>query len=126
MLARSYDSRDARGCDLILGRAHPGEGITDPTRDELYVVGNVGTPVGILVLREAAYVHELEVGSGPIAKLHADALANYAVAAARTKGIKSAVFLVRAGNDRMKRWCESIGAVKQSDPGDELYLLTPP
>jgi len=26
----------------------------------------------------------------------------------------------------MQRWVEGIGAVKQSEPGDLLYLLTPP
>lgn len=126
MLARPYDSRDARGCDLILARAHPGEGITDPARDEIYVVGNVGAPDGVLVLRECAYVHEFEVGVSGVRRSRADALANYAVAASRTKGLKSAVFLVRAGNLAMQRWVESIGAVKQSEDGDALYLLTPP
>lgn len=123
MLARPYDPKDARGCDLLLRANH---GITDPTRDEIYVVGELGKPSGILVYREAAYIHELECGHGVPARLRADALANYAVAAARTRGVKSAVFLVKRGNDRMKRWAESIGAIDQTLDGDALYLLTPP
>jgi hypothetical protein len=123
MLARPYDPKDARGCDLLLRNSH---GITDPTRDEIYVTGEFAKPTGILVYREAAYVHELEAGTDLRARLRADALSNYAVACARTKGLRSAVFLVRAGNQRMQRWAEAIGAVKQTDPGDVLYLLTPP
>ena len=126
MLARPYDFRDARGCDDILRKAHGNQGITDPGRDDIYVVGELGKPAGILVYREAAYIHELECGTDIRARLRADALANYAVAAARTKGIKSAVFLVREGNERMHRWAEAIGAIKQTEPGDALYLLTPP
>lgn len=123
MLARPYDKLDARGCDELL-RAN--QGITDPTRDQIYLVGDVGRPSGILVYREAAYIHELECGSDHRARLRVDALANYAVAAARAKDIKSAVFLVREGNERMHRWAQAIGAVKQTESGDTLYLLTPP
>jgi hypothetical protein len=126
MLARPYDRLDARGCDEILGKAHGNQGITTPGVDTIYVVGELGRPSSILVYREAAYIHELECGHGARARLQADALANYAVASARAKDIKSAVFLVRAGNDAMHRWAESIGAIKQTEPGDTLYLLTPP
>ena len=126
MLARHYDFRDARGCDEILRKAHGNQGITDPNYDSLNVSGELGRPSALLVYREAAYIHELECGDGPRARLQADALANYAVAAARTKGIRSAVFLVRQGNERMHRWALAIGAVKQTEPGDTLYLLTPP
>jgi hypothetical protein len=126
MLARPYDFRDARGCDEILRKAHGNQGITNPILDAIYVTGELGRPSGLLVYREAAYIHELECGDGARARLQADALANYAVAAARTKGIKSAVFLVRQGNERMYRWAQAIGAVKQTEPGDTLYLLTPP
>ena|SRR5579885_2174748 len=126
MLARPYNFRDARGCDDILRKAHFNCGITTPGVDEIFVVGDVGSPSGILVYREAAYVHELECGDGIKARLRADALANYAVAAARTKGLKSAIFLVRKDNERMHRWAQEIGAFPQTDPGDTLYLLTPP
>jgi hypothetical protein len=126
MLARPYDPKDARGCDLLLAR---NRGITDPTRDEIFVTGPPGNPTGMLVYREAAYIHEFEcgprTGSASI-RLRADALANYAVAAARTKGIRSAVFLVKRENEAMKRWAEALGAVDQTLAGDALYLLTPP
>jgi hypothetical protein len=123
MLARPYDPKDARGCDIILARNW---GITDPTLDRIFVTGELAKPNGVLVLRESAYVHELECGEGNLSRLRADALSNYAVATARAKGLRSAVFLVRRGNERMHRWAAAIGAVKQTEDGDTLYLLTPP
>lgn len=126
MIARPYSPLDARGCDDILRKAHGSQGITQPDMDRIYVVGEVGLPKALLVYREAAYVHEFECGTGVRTRLCADALANYAVATARAKDIKSAVFLVRNGNDAMHRWAQSIGAIKQTEAGDTLYLLTPP
>lgn len=123
MLARPYDPKDARGCDLLLALNY---GITDPSIDRMFVTGILGAPESVLVYREAAYVHELECGTDNLARLRADALGNYAVASARAKGLRSAVFLVRRGNDRMHRWAQAIGAVKQTEDGDTLYLLTPP
>jgi hypothetical protein len=122
MLARPYVSVDAKGCDVLTRR----QGITTPGLDEIFVCGEVGHPTGILVYRDAAYVHELECGADLRAPLRADALANYAVARARSKGLLSAVFLIKAGNERMRKWVDSIGAVEQTLPGDSLWLLTPP
>lgn len=120
MLAREYLIPDARRLDRILGNT----GITDPTRDRIIVAGDVGAPDGVLVYREAAYIHELECGTGFRARLRADALANYAIGEARRKGLMNAIFQVAEKNRKMQRWAESIGAVKQTDSGDLLYLLT--
>jgi len=122
MLARPYQREDAKGCDRLTRN----QGITTPGLDRIFVAGDVGSPAGILVYREAAYVHELECGDDLKARLRADALANYAVATARSKGLASAVFLIKAGNERMRKWAASIGAVEQTEPGDSLWLLTPP
>lgn len=126
MLARPYDKLDARGCDEILRKAHGNQGITTPGVDEIFVVGDYRQPSGMLVYRPGAYVHELECGNDSLRRLRADALANYAVAHARANSLRSAIFLVRAGNVAMMRWAESLGAVRQTELGDELYLLTPP
>ncbi len=122
MLARPYNFRDAKGCDRLTRQL----GITTPGVDEIFVVGEAGQPSGVLVYRAGAYVHELECGSDRLRRLRADALANYAVAHARANHLRSAIFLVRAGNEPMMRWVEALGAVKQTEPGDTLYLLTPP
>lgn len=122
MLARPFVSADAKACDRLTRNL----GITTPGLDEIFVVGERGEPRGLLVYRSGAYVHELECGTDSLRRLRADALANYAVAHARANQLRSAIFLVRAGNAAMMRWAESIGAVKQTEPGDELYLLTPP
>lgn len=122
MLARPYNFRDAKVCDRLTRN----QGITTPGLDEIFVVGDAGQPDGLLVYRPGAYVHELECGTDSLRRLRADALANYAVAHARAHELRSAIFLIRAGNDRMMRWAESLGAVKQTEPGDEIYLLTPP
>ena len=122
MIARPYQREDAKACDRLTRN----QGITTPGLDEIFVVGNRGEPRGMLVYRPGAYVHELECGADSLRRLRADALANYAVAHARAHQLRSAIFLVRAGNLAMMRWAESIGAVKQTEPGDELYLLTPP
>jgi len=123
MLARPYHFSDAKGLDAIFR----GKGITDPTRDRIFVVGDVGKPAGVLVYRPGAFVHELSVGRDLRSRPRADALTNYAIAHARSAPVKleSAIFLVRGDNEPMKRFVEGLGAEKQTDPGDVLYLLTP-
>lgn len=120
MLARPYHFSDAKGLDAIFR----GQGITDPARDSIFVVGNVGQPTGVLVYRPGALVHELSVGRDLRSRPRADALANYAIAHARAAGLKAAVWLIRGDNQPMMRFVENLGAVKQTDPGDVLYLLT--
>lgn len=123
MLARPYSFRDAPGLDKLIRHAT----VTDSKLDEIYVVGNVGVPRGVLVYRPGAFIHELEVGQDFRRRARADALANYAVSHAVSKlhTLKSAIFLVRKDNEAMKRWCESIGAIQESEPGDTIYTLTP-
>jgi hypothetical protein len=121
MLARPYHFTDAKGLDRLIRH----DTITLPGTDEIFCTGKAGHPTGVLAYRAGAFVHELEVGSGFGARQSANALANYAIASARGKGLQSAVFLVRGDNEGMKRFAESLGAVKQSDPGDVLYLLSP-
>jgi hypothetical protein len=122
MLARPYHFSDAQGCDRLTRN----QGITTPGVDEIFVVGDAGQPTGLLVYRAGAYVHELECGTDRLRRFRADALANYAVAHARAHELRSAIFLIRAGNERMKEWAKSIGAIEQTEPGDSLWLLTPP
>jgi len=122
VLARPYHFSDAQGCDQLIH--HPT--IVTPGKDEIFCTGAPGRPTGVVAYRAGAFVHELEVGDGLRSRALADALAGFAVATARAKGLHSAIFLVRGENPRMQRWVEGIGAVKQSEPGDLLYLLTPP
>jgi len=121
MLVRPYYLGDARGLDQLI--RHPS--IFSSYKDEACCTGDPNHPTGVLVYRAGAYVHELEVGSGLRARQRADALANFAVATARAKGLQSAVFLVRGENEPMHRFVKSLGAIPQSEPGDVLYLLTP-
>lgn len=119
MLARLAIASDGPALDKLLRHG----GITDAGKDSIFVVGK---PVeGTLVYRSGALVHELEAGEGPLRLLRANALGNHAVGVALATGFRSAIFLVREGNDTMKRFVESLGAVKQNDPGDTVYLLTP-
>jgi|SRR5450432_118163 len=116
MLARLAIAPDGPELDKLLRHG----GITDTRKDSVFVVGE---PVGgVLVYRPAALVHELEVRGN---RRQAEALTNHAIGVALTLGLRSAIFLVREGNDSMKRFVESLGAVKQNDPGDTVYLLTP-
>jgi len=121
LLARPYRSSDARGLDAIFQQAHPGQGITDLDIDRIFVTG--ACPTGVLVYRSGAFVHELECGRDAQRRLRAASLSNFAIAHAKANGINSAIFLIRAGNEAMTRFVESLGAVKQSDPGDTLYIL---
>lgn len=117
MRARLYDIRDAAGLDKL---------ITHNTRldsrlDGIYVIGNLGVPRGVLVCRPSVFIHELEVGSDPLARRRADALANFAIGRHRPV---TAVFLVKGANKAMQRWAESFGAIAETEPGDVLYTLT--
>jgi hypothetical protein len=118
MLARPYHFSDTPSLDRLCEH----QGITDPRLDHIVVVGDLGAPSGVLVYRPGAFVHELECGGS---RLRAEALSNFAIGQARAQGLHTAIFLIRAGNERMMRFAENLGAVKQTDPGDVLYTLTP-
>lgn len=121
MLARPYRREDAHGVDKLLGFNSAGDVRLDS--DELFVVGGIGEPTGVLVYRPGAFLHELQCGDGPMARHRADALAGYAIAHAKAHGLRSAIFLVKQENLRMQKWAESLGAIRQE--GDYLYVLTP-
>jgi ribosomal protein S18 acetylase RimI-like enzyme len=121
MLVRPYHPLDAEG----LAQLTEGQGISDPRADDIFVTGEPGKPTGCLVYRPGAFIHELECGKDFARRRRADALVNYAVGHARVRGLHTGVFLVAAGNDGMVRFLESVGAVKQTNPGDLLYTLTP-
>ena len=121
MLARSYRCGDAKGLDEIFR----GRGITSLLHDQIVVTGKLGAPTGVLVYRPGAFVHELECGVDAQRRMRAESLANYAIAQAWSAQhvLSSAIFLVRGSNLAMQRFVESFGAVRQTDPGDVLYLL---
>lgn len=119
MLARPAYKEDAQGIDRLLAENQHGDVRID--RDAVFVVGELGEPTGIVVYRAGAFVHELECGGS---RLRAEALANFAVAAARVQGLNTAIFLVKKSNRPMQRFVESLGAIKQSDD-DILYTLDP-
>lgn len=121
MLTRAYHFSDAKKLDVLTRR----QGITDSALDEIFCTGERGNPSGMLVYRPGAFVHELECGQGAARLLRAEALANYAVAHARAKGLATAIFLVRGNNPAMMRFVESLGAIRQTEDGDVLYTLTP-
>jgi hypothetical protein len=128
MLVRPYHPSDglSGGLDRLLHGTGPSD--VRPDEDHIFVTGSRGNPDGVLVYRAGAFVHQLECGSGPRRRLRADLLCNYAIAHARSSPhiLRSAIFLVRSDNFSMQRFIESLGAVKQTDPGDVLYTLTPP
>jgi hypothetical protein len=101
--------------------------MTHQAYDEFFVVGERGQPSGCLVYRPGAFVHELECGKDHKARLRADALANYAIAQARSKPheLRTAILLVKGDNLPMLKWAYSIGAVQQTEPNDVLFTLTP-
>lgn len=121
MLARLYDRNDAQGLDLILN----GQGITHQGLDEIFVTGERGKPTGLLVFRPGAFVHELECGNDALSRLKAEALVNFAIGHARAKGLHTGIFLVRGQNSPMLKFVEKLGAIRQTEPGDVLYTLTP-
>lgn len=121
MLARPYHRHDAQGLDRILN----GQGITHQGIDEIFVTGPVGEPTGLLVLRPGAFVHELECGKGLGTLERAQALVNYGIGHAKAKGLHTGIFLVRGNNPAMLRFVERLGAIRQTEPGDVLYTLTP-
>jgi hypothetical protein len=128
MLVRPYHSSDglSGGLDRLLRGTGPSD--VRPDKDHIFVTGSRGNPDGVLVYRAGAFVHQLECGSGPRRRLRADLLCNYAIVHARSSPhvLRSAIFLVRGDNLPMQRYIESFpGVVKQSDPGDVLYTLTP-
>ena len=128
MLARPYSSKSLADA-AALDRIFAGRSITDPAVDSIFLAGSNTYASGVLVYRPGAFIHELECGHGPRARLRADALANYAIAHARgtPQVLRTAIFLVKGENVAMQRWAEAQpGMVKQSDPGDVLYTLTPP
>jgi hypothetical protein len=125
MLARPYDPKDAAGLDLLLGNNRAGDVRLD--EDQIFVVGEHRQPTGCLVFRPGAFVHQLECGIDFKARYRADVLANYAIATARAKGIRTAILLVKGTNVPMLRWARNFpGMIEQSDPGDVLFTLTPP
>lgn len=71
-------------------------------------------------------MHELEC-SGLRRLTQARELTGTAIghATAERHRLRSAIFLVRSENRAMLAYVESLGAVRQSDPGDLLYTLTP-
>lgn len=88
-------------------------------RDKILVVGD--PPSGAMVYRPAVWIHELECGKDMVSRLRASALVD---AAMKQDGSRCAVFIVAGDNERMQRFVEGLGAVRQSDPGDVLYTLT--
>lgn len=124
MLARPYQSADAKGLDILLGFNRAGDVRLE--QDQIIVVGDVGRPTGVLVFRPGAFVHELALENGALMRLRADALCNYAIARARSKPfeLKTAVFSVASSNQKMIAYMESIGAVRQE--GQYVYQLSPP
>lgn len=117
MRARLYKPSDAAGLDKLI--PHPTK--CQPGLDDIYVVGDVGVPRGVLVCRPSVFIHELEVGSDLLAGTRADALANFAIG---RRSPVTAVFLIRGANERMRRWAEKFGAVAETEPGDIVYTLT--
>lgn len=124
MLARPYQSADAKGLDILLGFNRAGD--VRLAEDQIIVVGEPGRPSGVLVFRPGAFVHELALADGALKRLRADALCNYAIAHARSKPfeLKTAVFTVASTNLPMLAYMESIGAIRQE--GQVVYQLTPP
>ena len=123
MLARPYQSADAKGLDILLGFNRAGDVRLES--DQIIVVGEPERPTGALVFRPGAFVHELVLQDGALMRLRADALCNYAIAKARAKPyeLKTAIFTVASSNKRMQAYIESIGAVRQD--GQIVYQLTP-
>lgn len=121
MLARAFHVKDLRKLDELTER----KSIADSALDEIMCIGPPGDPSGILVYRPGAFVHELECGKGLKQYLIAEALTNYAVGYAKANGLKTAMFLVRGENQAMHRFVKAIGGIKQTEPGDVLYTLTP-
>lgn len=77
---RNYERswrEDAHGVDRLLAYNRNGDVRLDS--DDIYVVGEIGEPRGVLVCRPGAFLHELECGSDLLARQRADALANYAI-----------------------------------------------
>src|SRR5215469_9552169 len=121
MLARSYHFSDAAKLDRLTKH----QGITDSALDEIFCTGERGNPTGLLVFRPGAFVHELECGEDLLRLSRAEALVNFAIGQARAKGLQTGIFLVRGANVEMHRFVTRLGAVRQTEPGDALYTLTP-
>jgi hypothetical protein len=118
VLARPALKEDAQGIDRLLAGS---ENDVRIDRDAVFVIGERGEPTGVLVYRPGAWVHELHCERN---RLRAEALANFAVAAARVSGLQTAIFTVKKDNRSMQRFVESLGAVKQ-DEDTLLYILNP-
>lgn len=110
---------------LAVERIRAGPGIVDVNKDAIFFTGKRGEPGGYLVFRPGAFVHELECGSDALRLMRAEALTNYAIGHARANGLQTAIFLVRGDNAAMHHFVRRLGAVRQTEPGDVLYTLTP-
>jgi|SRR5882672_981541 len=125
MQARHYEPEDTLAFQrLLAARSQPG--IADAALDQIFAIGPLGHPGGLLAYRAGAFVHELEC-TGLRKLTQARALTQFAVNHATTQAhvLRTAIFLVRPENRPMLRFVEALGAVRQSDSGDLLYTLTP-
>ena len=83
-----------------------------------------GNPAeSVLVWRPAAYVHELCCGDGPLRRLRADAMLNFAIAQAHARmwPIRDAEFVVLADNLRMLDYIRRLNATEED--GGKLFSL---